>query len=123
MPETEHQAVLQRGYPQHKHGPVDTGVACQNGSRARMAQPSQPAKTVTSPLTFKRIFVIGERERANLVVQLARFFCLLLLLGECLAFLASGSDPTISIRYTRVCSTGEWLVPLYLICTRHIQTC
>ena len=45
------------------------------------------------------------------------------LLGECLAFGASGSDPTISIRYIRVCSTGEWLVPLYLICTRHIQTC
>ena len=37
------------------------------------------------------------------------------ILGECLAFLASGSDPTISIRYIRVCSTGEWLVPLYLI--------
>ena len=46
-----------------------------------------------------------------------------IILGECLEFLASGSDPTISIRYIRVCSTGEWLVPLYLICTRHIQTC
>ena len=30
---------------------------------------------------------------------MARFFCLYIILGECLAFLASGSDPTISIRY------------------------
>ena len=28
----------------------------------------------------------------------------IILLGECIAFLASGSDPTISIRYIRVCS-------------------
>ena len=40
--------------------------------------------------------LIGERERANLVVHLAAIFLYIYIgiLGECMALLASGSDPT-----------------------------
>ena len=42
-----------------------------------------------------RARIIGERERANLVVRTERFFRILYILeGECIAFLASGSEPT-----------------------------
>ena len=53
-----------------------------------------------SGITVGAAPVIGELERANLVIHLAAIFLYIyiyigIILGECMALLASGSDPTV----------------------------
>ena len=82
-------------YNDHGHPYILSTVVLSDYWRAGASQPSRTTGTI--------FLFIGERERANLVVRLARFFCLFIYY-MCLPPALHLADPAYKLRYF-ICDT------------------